>query len=529
MVGYTGQINFVGGKFMKKRILSLALALTFVLAFIPAAATAAADYTVLVPFGKYEWIENFSGGVAVVEDKNGRIGLIDATGKEIVPLGKYDRIRDFSGGAATVIRILGDDYIYGAIDTTGKEIVPLGKYEYIDDFSNGVAVAWDDDWKDGVIDATGKVIVPFGKFALSKALSSDVFVILDDDWEYVVIDAAGKVLVPPGKFEWIESYSDGVMVAVNEDWEDGVIDITGKVIVPFGKYGRIGAFNDGAAVVRDDDYNSGVIDATGKLIVPFGKYEWIDPFSNGVAAVTVWDTDVKFGLIDATGKEVFPLRAYDDLAIWSFYNGAAKAIRGGEYGLIRINDYAPPAPTLANFTKTRTYNNNFPDLTSPTAQTWVPLAFEYGLMSGGTDGTFGSMNHVTIEQVLVVASRVHMVYNTGVMTDPGSMAGWRSYALDNKIIDNRFEGGYGNPATRAEVAYIMGNILEDKDMKPNTPQIFAFTDVPVTHKYYADVKRFFEAGMISGFNADTFNPDGLILREQCAVMFVRVVDQASRR
>ncbi|MCL1808040.1 MAG: cellulase family glycosylhydrolase [Oscillospiraceae bacterium] len=185
--------------------------------------------------------------------------------------------------------------------------------------------------------------------------------------------------------------------------------------------------------------------------------------------------------------------------------------------------------SLSNFAKTRTYEDNFPDLISSTAQTWVPLAYEYGLMRGGTDGTFGSKDNITIEQVLVVASRVHMIYNTGEAESISSMDGWINYARENGIIDGRFIGRYGEDATRAEVAYMMGSILEDKDMKSKNPQTLTAADVPQTHAYYGDIKRFYEAGMVSGRTSGDFDPDAPIIREECAVIFVRVIDEAKRR
>ena len=226
------------------------------------------------------------------------------------------------------------------------------------------------------------------------------------------------------------------------------------------------------------------------------------------------------------GKLTFDIRGLEGnkLAFAAWGSGDAKKITR-----IYIDTWdGTLPPSLSNFTKTKTYNSNFPDLTSPTAQTWVPAAYEYGLMSGGTDGSFGSADLISVEQVLVVASRVHMIYTKGAAENQPSMTGWINYAKGH-IIDNRFEGGYGTPATRAEVAYIMGNILEDKDMEPENPQTLTASDVPSDHRYYADVKRFYEAGMVSGRSNGDYDPNGLITREECAVIFVRVVDPSRRR
>ncbi len=70
---------------MKKRIVSLVLALTFVFALFPQAALAA-DYVEAVPC-KYSTVLLFYDGVTTVW-ANGAIGYINEAGKRIAPPGK---------------------------------------------------------------------------------------------------------------------------------------------------------------------------------------------------------------------------------------------------------------------------------------------------------------------------------------------------------------------------------------------------------------------------------------------------------
>ncbi len=87
---------------MKKRVLSLVLAVVMVCALLPTVALAAEiTFTQVIPF-KYDEAKSFSEGLALVK-LNGKWGFIDKTGKEVgIPLGKYDNVMSFSEGLAAV-------------------------------------------------------------------------------------------------------------------------------------------------------------------------------------------------------------------------------------------------------------------------------------------------------------------------------------------------------------------------------------------------------------------------------------------
>ncbi len=107
---------------MRKRLLSLALALTLCagLFTVPAGA-AGVSVTEAVPC-RYEDAKDCAEGMAAVK-LNGKWGYIDKTGQEVVPC-KYDDAGDFNQGLARVER----DDKWGYIDQTGREVVPC-KYD----------------------------------------------------------------------------------------------------------------------------------------------------------------------------------------------------------------------------------------------------------------------------------------------------------------------------------------------------------------------------------------------------------------
>jgi len=282
---------------MKKKFLTLLLALVMCLGLLPTAALAA-EYTVteLVPMGTYGRIEEFSEGLAVVGFDTGertgtgrnskavyKYGFIDQAGKEVVPC-KYDFASSFSEGLAVVAL----DGKYGYIDKTGREVVPLGKYTWAYAFSEGLAVVCIDS---GEKDKRDEPIYKYG-----------------------YIDKTGTEVVPC-KYDSASSFSGGlgvVGIATGETsyygfryMHEGLIDKTGKEIVPCTYYYDIRRFtNEYGEECKDywlvqteidrDGYSSysrtesrGVIDNTGRLVLPC-KYGSIDPFFDGDTVVG-WD------------------------------------------------------------------------------------------------------------------------------------------------------------------------------------------------------------------------------------------------
>ena len=165
------------------------------------------------------------------------------------------------------------------------------------------------------------------------------------------------------------------------------------------------------------------------------------------------------------------------------------------------------------------------------SQDWVAKAYEYGIIAGTSATTYGTMENMSIQNALVIASKIHAIYYTGsdaAATEGASYpASFISYALENEIIDKRFEGRYTEDATRAELAYIWGRILPEAELKRiNTYE--PVTDVDESHEHYEAIKLFYEAGIVTGNPDKTFKPNDPINRGECAVMFVRLVSEGDR-
>ncbi len=89
------------------------------------------------------------------------------------------------------------------------------------------------------------------------------------------------------------------------------------------------------------------------------------------------------------------------------------------------------------------------------------------------------------------------------------------------IIKGRTETAFdpAAPVTRAEFAALLTRLLNLEGMSSSHP----FTDVE-SQKWYADeVAAAYNSGVITGRSADKFDPDGLITRQEMAVMIARVL------
>ncbi len=99
------------------------------------------DYVLNLKTGEiideFNYMWSFSDGLAMVRKgdfETGKYGFIDKTGEVVVPL-EYDDAQNFSEGLAVVEK----DGKWGYIDKTGKVVVPLGEYDYAYPFSEGLA------------------------------------------------------------------------------------------------------------------------------------------------------------------------------------------------------------------------------------------------------------------------------------------------------------------------------------------------------------------------------------------------------
>jgi hypothetical protein len=360
-------------KHIKKIIsLMLAFALVLTLALMPAAAIMPGVTIKETVSGlDYDSIQPFSGGLAMMVYKDGKIGFIDKTGELVIPL-IYKDARNFGGGLIHAAVGEWPNIKWGLIDITGKEVVPL-IYDYIFAFLDDWAVA-QKDGKFGFIDKTGKEIVPC-IYDNAQPFSEGLAPVRIGDWEtgkWGYINIAGEEIIPfiytgagifsnglapvqkDGKFGYIDTAGSEVIPFIYDelDWyfhDDGVkfmqkdgmwglTDMTGNELTGFiyeaaaswgfvegmAWVGQFMGTPDQREINQWRHFKYGFIDKTGREVIPL-EYTVVEHFSDGLARVgefeawwggTLGGPEYKYGYIDKTGKLVIPF-AYDNAASFS--------------------------------------------------------------------------------------------------------------------------------------------------------------------------------------------------------------------
>jgi len=336
---------------MKKRFLSLALALILTLAFVPAAS--ASGYTMVIQ-PTYEAAEYFSEGLAAVR-LNDKWGYIDKAGNVAIAF-KYDYAGPFSSGIAyaDVIDYDAEVVISYHIDKSGNVTrqweTPLdelyeGEHYY---FSEGLSVflfgELDEGGKYGYVDEDFNTVIP-PRFDYAYDFHDGVAaVMIDEKWGY--IDKAGNDVIP-FRYDWALSFCNGLAsVSINDKW--GYINKAGNTVIEL-IYDVAYDFYDDWAVVGNGG-KFGYIDKTGKVVIPL-QFDLAIEFSGDYAPVRFGDyTTGKWGFIDKTGKLVVSPE-FDDVNIYYYNAGfqeglAAVKVGGystGKWGFIAI-DLANPPP-----------------------------------------------------------------------------------------------------------------------------------------------------------------------------------------
>ena len=203
----------------------------------------------------------------------------------------------------------------------------------------------------------------------------------------------------------------------------------------------------------------------------------------------------------------------------------------------------------AGFTRGRVYGGEFADLTpeSPFYSN-VAALYEYGLSNGKDDGTFGLGDSVTVGQAVIFAGRVRGLYRTGSPeaalahrreTTPAALAYLR-YLQAEGALDLGFIDGYMElyePATRAQVAHILANILPEEVLPPLHDELVTvgyssrrfISDVDEYTPYYQDILSLYRKGVSAGSDeTGSFFPNDPITRGALAAMLTRMLDPALR-
>jgi hypothetical protein len=194
------------------------------------------------------------------------------------------------------------------------------------------------------------------------------------------------------------------------------------------------------------------------------------------------------------------------------------------------------AEGLENFSAERTYvRGQFTDVSlKSTFADNVETAYELGLMQGESTAYFGVKDNLTRLEALIIACRIHSIYNTGSDTIERTYTGttqqqYLQYAKANGIYT--LFSNWSATTTRAEYALILGSALPDAALPQiNTIGDGAIPDLAASTTSYSAVYRLYRAGVLTGSDsAGTFEPTEYITRGAAAAIATRMVSTALRR
>lgn len=156
---------------------------------------------------------------------------------------------------------------------------------------------------------------------------------------------------------------------------------------------------------------------------------------------------------------------------------------------------------------------------------YVENAYETGLMNGMSDGYFAASESITIRQTIVMAARVHSIYNdNGADFTAEINENWYEpyydYADAHGI--NFPDRGDVYDITREEFAYVMSSTLPYSEFEC-TVALPIFGD-EADINYNDEVSLLFMAGIITGYSDGTFAPKGLITRAEAATLVARMTN-----
>lgn len=268
---------------------------------------------------EYNWVENFSDGMAMVGMEEG-VTFIDKSGHRISDAA-YDDAYPFASGYA-VVEINGN---LGIINRLG-EWVADPEYGDLGEFSEGKFYA-EKNGRYGYLDEDGEVALPF-LFDDANDFQTGVAVV-DSSGLRGLIDSTG-MLIAHFDYDWIEGFVDHETPSrfrINDRF--GLMLNSGEIVTDT-LYEMMSPFSEGFILAAMNE-KYGFMNASGDTAIAF-TYDFSDRaleesyFQNGYAKVFQKD---KVGVIDTTGKKVFPA-IFEDVG--TFMGQLIPIKKRGEWG-----------------------------------------------------------------------------------------------------------------------------------------------------------------------------------------------------
>jgi len=262
-------------------------------------------------------------------NKDGKLGFIDATGKEVIPA-QFFPIADmshFSDGLAPVNGPEGGGYV----DRSGQFVIgPTKEWGQPRQFSEGIAAVliWAKTKNTyntpAFIDRTGRIVLSGARVRESSYFSEGLMP-MEEGGRWGFVDRSFNWVVPP-QFAHAGELSEG-LAPVRIGTKEGFADRDGMMIIP-PRYDDVWGFNNGAARVRLNGL-FGYVDRSGREIIRT-QYEDAGYFSEERAFVRTPNAAYSMMINksgDAITKPVYELAA-------EFSEGSAAVRDQGLWGFV---------------------------------------------------------------------------------------------------------------------------------------------------------------------------------------------------
>ena len=274
---------------------------------------------------------------------NGYWGYIDSIGNILIPLGKYSFINPMDKQGMILARKDGKE---GFIDLNDNVLIPF-IYENLGVFSECVQLAPAvKNNKQGFINRKGETVIPFEYDYASylRYFYEPGIVALLKNGKHGVINAENKIIIPFIYDKIDFSSRDDIIIAWKQkEWTCFSTD--GKQLSDFNNYEIVkksplgylpkDSKNLPILVTTKENKNYAFLDKHHNFVVPFGVYDYADVFGLGRKAIVA--NKGKYGIIDEYGKLVLPLE-YDFVEQPSLWSNYAKIFVATKNDTVRLFD-----------------------------------------------------------------------------------------------------------------------------------------------------------------------------------------------